>query len=249
MKASWWRSHESDTWPHYERVGKPDYWPQSTHVVDSEVGLVLCATGVGGGSQQACFRRELDPLLQAAVAEWKRDLSPARTAASELDRLFATIQDGFDKLTTPLWHRDLQASAVAFLAHSGSYAVANTGRERIYVRKTSGLQWLTVDDHHPDISIAANLRNLSLHHLGNFMPARWHVRTAEVQRDDELLLATGLGPPELEGPLEDRFATELPDAEHIGSWLVERFSAREPREAGYANWYVHSRVSLAVVRL
>ena len=55
-----------------------DYWPQGMHVLCEEPALVLCATGAGGGSQQAIFRSDLDPLLPAA---WSAGHRTERRAA------------------------------------------------------------------------------------------------------------------------------------------------------------------------
>jgi len=58
-----------------------DYWPQGMHVLCEEPALVLCATGAGGGSQQAIFRSDLDPLLARGVERWTSNGAAGRAEA------------------------------------------------------------------------------------------------------------------------------------------------------------------------
>src|SRR5215468_2497671 len=67
MEVGLWRSRRGDTHPHTDAGVDLDYWPQGTHAVTEEPALVLCATGGGGGAQQAMFRRDLDPLLARSL--------------------------------------------------------------------------------------------------------------------------------------------------------------------------------------
>src|SRR5690606_17616588 len=91
--------------------------------------LVLCATGAGGGSQQAMFRHRLDPLLQLAHERWRLDSDPSAAAATELERLFAEIQCEFEAMTGPDADH-FQATAVASLIGGRGGAIGSVGLGR-----------------------------------------------------------------------------------------------------------------------
>jgi hypothetical protein len=124
MKVGLWRSRRGDTHPHTGADVDLDYWPQGTHAVTKDPALVLCATGGGGGAQQAMFRRDLDPLLARSLERWTAGArgAPGAGPAGALDALFAAIQDGFEQLRTPPWADEFQASAVAVLVEPGRCA-------------------------------------------------------------------------------------------------------------------------------
>jgi hypothetical protein len=260
MEVGLWRSHLGDTHPHIGVDVDLDYWPQGTHVVAEDPALVLCATGAGGGGQQAMFRRDLDPLLARSVARWKA--GPRGAPGVELDALFAAIQGEFDELRSPAWADDLQASAVAVVIEPGRCAIANVGLERAWLLRDGRFERVSEDDsiggNHPDAEPWLN--DLPAAWFGRFrgVPARWHTRELALHEDDVLVLASGAYATALDdAPLGAelvRVFAETPAAADVARRLGEYAAAVERRIPGddeavrRARWRVHSRLALAIVR-
>lgn len=261
-----WRSPLSDTWPHAKPV-EMDWWPQATHLVDATSGLVLCATGAGGGAQQAIFRDRLDPLLQRAHSRWLFDA--ARPAAVELDRLFAATQREFQELDDPPWAREFQASAVALLIGEQDCAIANVGVERAWLLRDGRLQRVSEDDSlgRREAAVPEFLRDqpASFFRKSPEHGPGWQVRPLPLREADVVLLAAGfsdLGVTEarLQAALlhvlalkDERVAPQPwldATAQRLGQHLAETVSNHGDVEGGKrARWLVHSRLALAVVRV
>jgi len=272
-----WRSPLGDTWPHDETV-EMDWWPQGTHLVSESPRLVVCASGSGGGSQQAMFRSHLDPLLRRAHSRWQPGYSPSEPAAAELDRLFATIQRGFEELRDPSWADQFQASAVALLIEAKDCAVANVGVDRAWVLRDGQLERVSADYSlgtmagGSEPALPENLRDLPGSFFGRFggMPARWQVRPVSLCDDVLLVLASGFRDT---GVSETRLALELKSvlsvskeelscedapwqslgrtAELLGQRLAEVAAGAEGSDDARmkAKWHLHSRLALAVVQI
>lgn len=266
-----WRSSLGDTWPHDGTI-EMDFWPQGTHLVDEAPLLVLCASGAGGGSQQAMFRAQLDPLLQRALARWHRDRDLASTVAA-LGQLFEIIQQEFQELRTPSWAEQFQASAVACLLGKDTYAIANIGVERAWLLREGKMTQVTQDFTLRD-AFGAGLPEPIASQPGSFFgrfgegTARWHVTQGSPRSGDVLVLASGLRdtgideavmatevrhalccdaflcPPTSNRQREDGAATQ------IGARLAEIVSAQKDAAARKrAYWRLHSRLALGVVQI
>ena len=260
MEVGLWRSHRGDTHPHIGVNVDLDYWPQGTHVVAQDPALVLCATGAGGGSQQAMFRSDLDPLLARSVARWKA--GPRGTPRVELDALFAAIQDEFEELRSPEWADQLQASAVALVLEPGRCAIANIGLERAWLLRDGRFERVSEDDtvggNHPDVPQWLNELPAAWFGQLRGVPARWHLRELALHDDDVLVLASGMHATALDdarlGAELVRVFAETPAAAAVARRLGEYAAAVECRIPGddeavrNARWRVHSRLALAVVR-
>ncbi len=269
MEVGLWRSRLGDTHPHIGMDVDLDYWPQGTHAVSEVPALVLCATGGGGGAQQAMFRRDLDPLLARAVKRWTA--GPCGTPGgvsgvepgAQIGALFAAIQDEFEQLRTPAWADEFQASAVAVVVEPGRCAIANVGVERAWLVRDGRCERVSQDDtiggDHPDV--ASWLNELPAAWFGRFRgaPARWHTRELALCDDDVLVLASGacdLGLDEERlGAEVTRVLAETPApadaARRLGEYAaaVERWIPDRGDDAvRRARWRVHSRLALAIVR-
>lgn len=264
MEVGLWRSRLGDTHPHTGADVDLDYWPQGTHAVTEEPALVLCATGGGGGAQQAMFRRDLDPLLARSLERWTAGVRGAPGAGPDraIDALFAAIQDDFEQLRTPPWADEFQASAVAVVVEPGRCAIANVGVERAWLVRDGRFERVSADDavgaNHPDAPPWLNA--LPAAWFGRFRGARarWHIRELALRDDDVLVLASGardLGLEELRlGAEVTRILAETPApataAERLGEYAaeVERWlPAPEADAIRRARWKVHSRLALAIV--
>ena len=260
MEVGLWRSRLGDTHPHTDVEVDLDYWPQGTHVVSEEPALVLCATGAGGGAQQAMFRRDLEPLLARSVTRWRA--GPRGTPGVELDTLFAAIQDEFEHLRSPAWADELQASAVAVVIEPGRCAIANVGVERAWLVRDGRFERVSQDDTvggtHPDA--APWMNELPAAWFGRFRGARarWSIRELAVRADDILVLMSGARDLALDdadlGAELARILAETPApaeaARRLGGYAaaVERRIPEGDEAVRRARWRVHSRLALAIVR-
>lgn len=268
-----WRSPLGDTWPHDETV-EMDWWPQGTHFLHRSSGLVLCASGAGGGSQQAMFRSHLDPLLARAHGRWLEGFKPSAPSSAELDRLFAAIQREFEELREPAWAEQFQASAVALLVGGKDCAVANVGVDRAWLLRDGRLEGVSEDYTLESVAgpgLPEPLRDLPGSSLGRFGGAvpRWQVRRVARRAADIFVLASGFRDT---GVSEAQLAAELehlasdwngghsntrscgPSADlaaaRLGRRLAEIAASVEGRdERRIARWHLHSRLALAVVQL
>jgi hypothetical protein len=259
-----WRSTRGDTHPHVGLEVEWDYWPQATHLVWEAPALVACMTGGGGGSQQAMFKRDLDPLLAGALERWQR--SPITgTPVTAIDRFFAEVQAGFEALTEPAWAAELQATGVAVTVRDDGAAVGHVGIDRAYRWRGERLVQLTVDDSLAKASAPAQVpewfRHTSASALRKASPerpdfTRWSSEPLDVAPGDILVLASGIHDIDvttsyLAGALENMFddGPRLAGAQDLASRLgdtMTRFAAASPR-AERTEWKIHSRLALAVL--
>lgn len=256
-----WRSTLGDTHPHVGLDVAWDYWPQSTHLVWEASGLVGCFTGGGGGSQQALFKRGLDPILEAALERWLR-VPLTDPVEHALDRYFSEIQHGFESADD-----EAQATGVAALITERGAAVGNVGLDRAFLwwRSDEVLRQLTADDslavryahqQHPEwfrhTSAAAFRRSSD----GRPELNKWTTSPLPLHAGDLLLLTSGIGDTGLEtaylsGALKRVFDKPIAGAQDIADRLgstVVNFAAQSPKEERTA-WKIHSRLALAVVWL
>jgi hypothetical protein len=264
MEVGLWRSRRGDTHPHTGVDVDLDYWPQGTHAVTEDPALVLCATGGGGGAQQAMFRCDLDPLLARSLERWTAGArgAPGAGPGRAIDALFAAIQDDFEQLRTPPWADHFQASAVAVVVEPGRCAIANVGVERAWLVRDGRFERVSADDsvgdNHPDA--APWLNELPAAWFGRFRGARarWNIRELALRDDDVLVLASGARDLELDerqlGAEVTRILTETPApaaavlrlgeyAAEVERWLPDP----EVDAVRRARWRVHSRLALAIV--
>lgn len=257
-----WRSTRGDTHPHVGIEVEWDYWPQATHVVWEAPTLVACVAGAGGGSQQAAFKRHLDPLLAAALARWQ-DSSMIGSPQRALDRFFREIQISFDRQTEPAWCDDFQATGAAVLVWERGAAIANTGLDRVYRWRNRRLVQLTTDDSLAKRSLPAQspewFRNVAAGAFRKANPGRPDlnrhvVQSVEVEPGDLFLVVaghveTGLTQSYLAGALEQIFEQPVAGAQDIAARLgetVTRSAAASPH-GERTEWRIHSRLALAVV--
>jgi hypothetical protein len=276
VRCGQWRSSLGDTWPHDKTVDL-DWWPQGTHLVSESPPFVLCATGAGGGSQQAMFRSHLDPVLQRAHSRWQLGYDASTPAAAELDRLFTAIQPEFEELRDPPWAEQFQASAVALLIGAADCAVANVGVDRAWVLRDGQVERVSEDYSlgtqvgSTESDLPENLRDFPGSYFGRFggMAARWQVRQAVFREGDVFVFASGFrkcGVSETQLGVElkqviSEFVDEAPGESatwHILDRMAERLGQRlaeiAERDGDFdsrkeARWYLHSRLALAVVRV
>lgn len=259
-----WRSTLGDTWPHTGIDVALDYWPQSTHLVSGSAPLVVCATGGGGGAQQATFRRELDPLLAGALARWHRRHDAS--AADALAQLFHEIQHGFEVLTEPFYAEELQASAVAWLVDASGCAIANVGLDRAWRWRDGKLAQVSIDysladacEASPDQSDLPDfLRESPGAWFGRWRgaTAHWQIARIETRPGDVFVLASGvrdcrLSAADLAGELARTSAgtgaREL--ASRLGKLAVRLAGDGLAGDDRRPAWSVHSRLALAVVAI
>jgi len=254
-----WRSARGDTHPHTGIIVDWDYWPQATHLVWEAPALIACVSGSGGGSQQAVFKRDLDPILAGALERWQRAQLGSPTSA--LDRFFAEVQAGFDALVEA-WADEYQATGVAVLVRDDGAAIGNVGIDRVYRWRDGRLEQLTVDDSLAKKAAPAQVpewfRHTSAAALRKASPTRegfnrWNVQRLDAKPGDLLVLAAGVHDVTTSyfaGALEQIFeAGQIAGAQDIASRLgdtMTRFAAVSPR-GERTEWKIHSRLSLAVV--
>lgn len=256
-----WRSMRGDTHPHVGVDVEFDYWPQATHVVWEAPALITCVTGGGGGSQQAVFKSELDPLLAAALAHWQQ--RPVRTPEAALEQFFAEIQTAFDAQTEPSWADEFQATGAAVLIRDDGAAVGNVGLDRVYRWRDRRLEQLTEDDSLARQAAPAQVpewfRETAVAGFRKAHPERadfnrWTITPIDVSPGDVLIVASGLVPTGmsyayLTGAL-DAATTGAPltGAQDLADRLGEiatRFAATSPPDDRVV-WKVHSRLALAI---
>ncbi|MGA9522446.1 MAG: hypothetical protein WBV82_13340 [Myxococcaceae bacterium] len=250
----------------------PDAWPQATSLMVDEPPVVLCATGMGGGSQQATFREQLDPVLMSGIERWRAAMRASCGSAHEAaDALFAAVQAEFEELpSAPRLPADhAQASAVALVGGDDGWAVVNSGLERAYLVREGSVRQVSVDrsmlaDAPADADLGVRFASFFRLHggqLGNFLPARWQVAPLELRRGDVLVLGTGwvgafadgeeLAPVMLRA-IRGADATEdglTKAAAALGKWICDpaRLAAYPP--SSRASFYARCRISLAVCTL
>jgi hypothetical protein len=261
MEVGLWRSRLGDTHPHTGVAVDLDYWPQGTHVRCNEPALVLCATGAGGGSQQAIFRADLDPLRSRGVARWKA--GPRAAPRAELDALFAAIQREFEELHSPFWAGEFQASAVAVVLEPWRCAIANVGVERAWLLRDGRFERVSQDDTLGDDmpEAPAWMRDWPASSFGRFggAHARWHTRELALRDGDVLVLASGASRIGLDdaglGAELTAILAETPAARDAAQRLGDYAAAVERRITDPGDdtlrgikWRVHSRLALAVIR-
>lgn len=277
MNLRWgsWRSHLGDTWPHQGIEVELDYWPQSVCLVRPERGFFLCATGEGGGSQQAMFRSALEPLLADAMHRWVQS-PPAvpRKIEAEIDACFGEIQRGFTLLQEPPWHDQFQASAVGLVVNGSTMAIAHTGVQRLFRICGQSIERLTADQtlasqienaasRIKDAPMAELLSHMPAAFFGTWGEAKWAVRSGDVRPGDVFLLAAGLAGAEIQDQLLRNAITKLPElsspstnlmdaARTLGESLLNPETWGMPRtseQGAKMHWYVASRVALIFVRI
>ena len=260
-----WRSTRGDTHPHIGVDVAWDYWPQGTHLVWEAPALVACATGGGGGSQQALFKRDLDRFLAGALASWHRRPSLG-TPVSALDAWFTEVQHQFDALDQPTWVEEYQATGVAVLIRDDGAAVGNVGLDRAYRwRRDRPLEQLTVDDSLAMRSAPAQVpewfRTSAASAWRKASPKRpdfnrWIVAPLEVAPGDVLVLASGIADTKLASSyllaaIDREFEALMPlvGAQDLANRLgdvVTRSAERSPKTERI-EWELHSRLAIAIV--
>lgn len=162
--------------------------------------LFVCATGHGGGAQQALFHNELLAYLTDGAERSRR----VRTAAPQ-DRLvayFAAVQASFDACSEPSFCNEFAGSAVVAVVADREVVIAHQGLERAYLLRDGQLRALTSDVSEapspapPDMA-PHTLQILSLMSLNFFAKGRASTAMPVVDRaawapDDVLVLITGL---------------------------------------------------------
>jgi hypothetical protein len=256
-----WRSTLGDTHPHTGIEIAWDYWPQATHLVWEAPALVACITGGGGGSQQAMFKRDLDPLLAGALARWQQVSRASPQAA--LDHFFAELQAGFDEPATP---DEYQATGVAVLVTDEGAAIANVGLGRGYAWHAARgvLEQLTDDDSLAVKYAAQQIPEWFRETAASVFrkqhpdrdPCRWTVTPTSAEPGRVFVLVSG----QVESQLTHAYLTAALEeihrdpvalagaqdlADRIGSIAV-RFGAAGLKE-DRTEWKVHSRLAVAVV--
>ncbi|MBA2544051.1 MAG: hypothetical protein H0V17_30690 [Deltaproteobacteria bacterium] len=260
-----WRSPRGDTHPHVNLDIDWDYWPQATHLVWEAPALVACVTGGGGGSQQAMFKKHLDPLLAGALERWQK--TPlADPPATSLSAWFAEVQATFDATVEPPWADEFACAAVAVLARPDGAAIGNVGMERAWRWRDGRLTQITKDFTLADHGAAARgqqlpdwFRQTPGSMLRKRSPdreafIRWQVATLDLAPGDVIVLAsgihdTGITTSYLAGAIEQMFDGNVVGAQDLATRLgdtVTRFASVSNRE-DRTEWKVHSRVALAVV--
>lgn len=271
-----WRSPFGDTWPHDESV-ETAAWPQATHLVSEPSCLLVCASGAGGGSQQAMFRSHLDPLLQRAHAHWQQGHAVSTTPKAQIDRFFTAIQHEFEVLKDPPWAHHFQASAVALLIGAEDCAIANVGVDRAWLLRDGRFERISEDyslgtmvaSH--DSALSEHLRGQPGAYFGRFggMTARWQIRQVRLRESDVFVLAsgfcdTGVNEEQLEAAVK-RISSEEDDdasiahamrrrtnraAQRLGQHLADIAARNEDIDKqNKARWYLHSRLALAIVQI
>jgi hypothetical protein len=258
MEVGIWRSRLGDTHPHRDVDVDLDYWPQGTNVVSADPAMVLCASGAGGGSQQAMFRTDLEPLLGRAVARWKA--GPGGALRARVEALFASIQREFEAQRTPAWADQFHASAVAVVVDAGRCAIANVGVERAWLLRDGGFARVSKDDvltEDPEAPLWMQQASASWFSRQGGEPAHWHTCEIALREGDVVLLAsgtrdTGLDDAALGAALARVLAasgTLVEAAAGLGAYVAaveHRIVASDDRRS--AKWRVHSRAALAIVR-
>jgi hypothetical protein len=238
-----WRSALGDTWPHTGLTVERDWWPQSTHLVWEADPLVVCATGAGGGSQQAMFRRELDPLLRGALARWQ-EFPGGMSPREDIGQLFTEIEDGFALLDVA--YRDqLQASAIGLLVEADRGAIAHVGLERAWRWRSDRLLQLTEDDAiGTGETVQDWVHRMPASWLGHGdRDHRWKVTDIDVRDGDVLVLMAGVRSTgfDLEKHTDALRAKSAQDiAEQLGALAFAGATDDE-------RWHVGSRLAIAVV--
>lgn len=260
-----WRSTRGDTHPHIGIDVAWDYWPQGTHIVWEAPALVTCASGGGGGSQQAMFKQHLDPVLAGALERWNK--SPVGgTPASAMERWFGEIQAGFEAMTEPAWADEFSATAVALLVRPDGAALGHVAMDRCYRWRAGRLEQLTTDvtlaDHGakqrgqqlPDWFLETPGAMLRKRTPEREAFIRWEVGALDVAPGDLFLLVsgmhdTGLTTSYLAGALEQIFEGPVAGAQDVATRIgdiVTRFGEVSSAKSR-AEVRIHSRTALAVV--
>ncbi len=266
LRISTWRSDRGDTHPHAGLAVDMDWWPMAT-VLKAD-GWVVCAQGRGGGSQQALFRAELEPVLARARTSWASTERAGSAAGERLHHFLQTIQAQFETWDRPTWAKQYQASCAALLLAQGQLAIANTGTQ--LVGRWTGESFELLSAHLPiagelDPSILPDTLQWMAEVDGSWLGReanpeglpRWMVSERAAQLGDMFVLGTGLrdagfGPNALTTALTAAQASHGPlgaderAAEHLAAELVARREATAQAEPGQ-RWALHSKVSLAVV--
>lgn len=258
-----WRSTLGDTHPHTGLELAWDYWPQATHLVWEAPALVACVTGGGGGSQQAVFKRDLDPILAGALARWQA--APIEAPQVALDRFFAEVQAGFDALTAP-GSDEYQATGVAVMITDAGAAIANVGLGRAYAWHADRgvLEQLTDDDSLAVRYAAQQIPEWFRETAASAFrkqhpdrePCRWTVSPTSAAPGRVFVLVSGqvesqLTHAYLTAALEDihRDPAALAGAQDLADRLgavASRFGHAGLKE-DRTEWKVHSRLAVAVV--